>query len=174
MYRLSSFRTFLGGLAIACPLALGSSGLHASELAKVRASPLPTPADGRLNSLIATHPGQPVLVNFWASWCEPCREEMPSLQRLAERSRRHGLVVITVAVADRLAQVERFLSDNAIQLPVVDDRDQVISRAWGARVLPGTVVLDRHHRIRLRGKGAIDWDSPANGRHLHPLLKPPA
>ena len=158
---------------MACAPVLSGSGLHASELATVRATRLPTPTDGRLNSLIATHPGQPVLVNFWASWCEPCREEMPSLQRLADRSRRAGLVVITVAVADRLDQVDRFLADHAIQLPVVDDRDQVISRAWGARVLPGTVVLDRHHRIRLRGQGAIDWDSPAAGRHLHPFLKPP-
>lgn len=133
----------------------------------------PNAADGRLNAAVAAAKGRPVIVNFWASWCEPCRDEMPSLQRLSERWRDQGLVVITVAVADHLSQANKFLSENAIQLPVIDDGAQIISRAWGARVLPGTVVLDRRHRIRLRGEGAIDWDSPAVDQHLQQLLKQP-
>lgn len=148
-----------------------TSVIYASELAVVPARAAPNPADGRLNALITAAGGRPVIINFWASWCAPCREEMPSLQRLSERWRDQGLVVITVAVADQLSQTNKFLSENAIQLPVIDDREQVISRAWGAHVLPGTAVLDRRHRIRLRGQGAIDWDSPAVGQHVQQLLK---
>lgn len=96
---------------------------------------------------------------------------MPSLQRLAERWRALGLAVITVAVADQRSRIADFLSENELQLAVVDDRERIVSRAWGARLLPTTVVLDRRHRIRLRGEGAIDWDSPAIDQTLQPLMK---
>ena len=149
---------------------LGAVALHASELTAVGAGSQSTPNDKLLSSLIATHRGRPVLINFWAFWCEPCRDEMPSLQRLADRYGSHRLLLITVAVADNRRQVERFFADNALRLPVIDDRDQTISRAWQVRVLPGTVVLDRRHRIRLRGQGAIDWDSETVTRRLQTFI----
>lgn len=145
--------------------------MHAHALAQVAARPLPIPADTPLHALLASHRGQPVLINFWASWCEPCRQEMPSLQRLADRWRARGLAVITVAVADQRQQVDTFLSENALQLVVIDDREQFISRAWGARMLPSSLIIDCRHRIRLRGQGAIDWDSPAIDKTLQALLK---
>ncbi|WP_300454388.1 TlpA disulfide reductase family protein [Accumulibacter sp.] len=149
---------------------MSAVALHASELTAVGPGSQSTPNDNRLSSLIAAHRGRPVLINFWASWCEPCREEMPSLQRLADRYGSHRLLLITVAVADNRRQVEQFLADNALRLPVIDDRDQTISRAWQVRILPGTVLLDRRHRIRLRGQGAIDWDSETVTRRLQPFF----
>ncbi len=129
--------------------------------------------DRRLAQLLAQHKGKPVLVNFWATWCEPCREEMPALARLAARWQAKGLTVLTVAVADNDKRVEDFLWETLPEnqkLPVLHDREQTISRAWGARVLPTTVVLDRRHRIVLRGLGAIDWDAPAIDKQLKTLL----
>lgn len=122
-------------------------------------SALPKSADRRLDALLASHRGHPVVVNFWATWCEPCREEMPALQRLSDRRRDRGLVVITVAVADNTQRVVDFFWETSVELPAIDDREQAISRAWGVRALPTTVILDRRHRIRLRGVGPIDWDS---------------
>jgi len=98
---------------------------------------------------------------------------MPALQRLSDRYRSLGLAVITVAVADRIRTAERFLVDHDVRLPLVDDHAQMISRAWGVRVLPATLVVDRRQRIRLRAQGVIDWDSPAIARQLQSLLNPP-
>ena len=150
---------------------LFTGSLYASGVTRVATAPLPGPTDGPLPALIASYRGQALIISFWASWCEPCRREMPSLQRLAERWRALGLAVITVAVADQRSRIADFLSENELQLAVVDDRERIVSRAWGARLLPTTVVLDRRHRIRLRGEGAIDWDSPAIDQTLQPLMK---
>jgi thiol-disulfide isomerase/thioredoxin len=153
------------------PAWAGEAGM--AQLQKVRAQALPVADDPRLAQVLTRHKGKPVLVNFWATWCEPCRDEMPALGRLAARWQPRGLAVETVAVADNAQRVEDFLWEvlPANQtLAVLHDREQVLSRAWGARMLPTTVVLDRRHRIVLRGAGAIDWDAPALDRQLEKLF----
>lgn len=145
----------------------------ATALRPVQSATLPASSDRRLEQVLAPLKGQPVLVNFWATWCEPCREEMPALARLAARWQARGLAVHTVVVADNSAKVDEFLWEtlpDPKMLPVIHDRDQVISRAWDVRVLPTTLVLDRRHRIVLRGTGAIDWDAPAVEKQLKPYL----
>ena len=134
---------------------------------------MPVGQGPRLAQLLAQHKGKAVLLNFWATWCEPCREEMPSLARLDARWQVRGLVVLTVAVADNDKRVEEFLWETLPDkqtLPVLQDREQTISRAWGARMLPTTLVLDRRHRIVARGLGAIDWDAPAIDKQLNTLI----
>ncbi len=155
------------------PLSALAAGAAWAELKPVAAQAMPGGADTRLAEMLKAHRGKPVLVNFWATWCEPCREEMPSLGRLAARWQAKGLTVLTVAVADNDKRVTEFLwetlPDKQI-LPVLHDREQGISRAWGARMLPATVILDRRHRIVAKGLGAIDWDAPAIDKQLHTLL----
>jgi thiol-disulfide isomerase/thioredoxin len=146
----------------------------AAALQPVRAAAAPASPDRRLTKILTQHKGKPVLVNFWATWCEPCREEMPSLARLAERWRAAGFVVQTVAVADNPAKVKDFLWEvlpEGHTLPVLHDREQDISRAWSVRMLPTTIILNRGHRIVLRGQGAIDWDAPAIEEQLRTNLK---
>lgn len=143
----------------------------AGELLPASGERLPPTPDPRFSELLAAHRGRPLLVNFWASWCDPCREEVSALQRQNDRYRHRGLAVITVAVADRMTAAERVFAAHDVRLPLVDDREQTISRAWGVRFLPGTLVLDRRHRLRLRARGVVDWDSPNVARQLQPLLK---
>lgn len=130
----------------------------------------PALGDPRLAQALAQHKGQAVVVNFWASWCPPCRDEMPALARLATRWKGRGVTVLTIAVADNEKLVEDFLWEVSVELPVLHDREQTISRAWGARVLPTTVVLDRRHRIVLRAQGELDWDAPAIDKQLQASL----
>jgi len=153
--------------------ALGFYAPHAvaAELVSVSEKIPLQQADVRLHEQLSTLKDRSVLINFWATWCEPCREEMPSLQRLATRSEGKGLAVITVAVADNKKQAEDFLWEIGVTLPVIHDPAQGLSRPWHARVLPTTLILDRKHRIRLRGQGAIDWDNPVIDQQLQPLLK---
>ena len=143
----------------------------AAELVADPAQPSPPASDARLTELLAQREGTAVIVNFWASWCEPCRAEMPSLQRLAERWRARGLTVLTVAVGDRPERAENFLWETAVVLPLLNDPDQTMARSLGVRALPTTLVLDRRHRIVARARGALDWDAATIDRQLRILLK---
>ena len=96
---------------------------------------------------------------------------MPALQRFADRWRSRGLAVITVAVADNAARSRNFLSDNSLVLPLVHDPEQAIARAWGVRMLPSALVLDRRHRLVAHGSGALDWDAARVDLQLQTLLK---
>lgn len=171
---LVSSHGFLAKLwwGLALGFCLAPAGASSSDLAGVSERP-PRTADLRLKSFLAAHRGQVVLINFWATWCEPCREEMPSLQRLAKRWRDRGLVVVTVAVADNARRAEDYFWELGVELPVIDDPAQALSRSWGARALPTTLILDRGHRIRWRGQGAIDWDDDRIASKLDPLLRQP-
>jgi thiol-disulfide isomerase/thioredoxin len=145
-----------------------------ATLLPVKSLAPPAAEDKRLADILARHQGKPVLLNFWATWCEPCREEMPSLERLAARWRAKGLLVQTVAVADNPNLVKDFLGEvlpEGHTLPVLHDREQATSRAWQVRMLPTTVILDHGHRIVLRGRGAIDWDAPDIEEQLRTTLK---
>ncbi len=144
----------------------------ASELQIVRIpGPAPSGDDPRLLRQIANYAGRPLVINFWASWCEPCRDEMPALARLGERLSARGAVVLTVAVADREADVVRFMQETRLSLPVLHDREQMLSRAWGARMLPYTVVLDRRHRVVAQAQGVVDWEDDAVVERLRRLFE---
>ena len=150
--------------------ALCATTARPSELAAANAKMPSAAGDKRLHTAIAAQKGRPVLVNFWATWCEPCREEMPSLHRLAKRWLERGLVVITVAVADDKQRVTNYLEGIGMPFAVIHDQDQTINQLWGAYAVPTTLILDAHHRIRLRGLGAIDWDDPAIDQQLKAAL----
>lgn len=162
---------FLPRLGLAALLGLCAASTHAAELTTVSDKIPVKPADQRLHAALAKHKGQPVVINFWATWCEPCREEMPSLQRLADRWQSKGLTVITVTVADNTRQAEEFLQETGIKFTVLHDPSQSLSRPWGARILPTSLILDRRHQPRLRGQGAIDWDAPGIDQQLQALFK---
>lgn len=151
---------------VACLLALCSAPFCAAALTPVEPAALPQ-GDANLAARLASYAGRPVLVNFWASWCEPCREEMPALQALADR----GVAVLTIAVADRETDARRFLDQAGVALPLLFDREQRISKAWGARLLPYTVVLDSRHRVVARAQGVVDWNASAVREQLQRLMR---
>jgi thiol-disulfide isomerase/thioredoxin len=101
--------------------------------------------------------GRAVLLNFWATWCEPCREEMPSLEALAKRHRADPLTVLTVNYQESESGIRRFLERVPLELPVLLDRDGSATKAWTPRVFPTTVTIDRTGRPRHQIVGAVDW-----------------
>lgn len=125
------------------------------------------PAAGLADVLEALH-GKAVLVNFWASWCGPCRDELPALVNLADSE--PGLALITVAVADRAADTARFLAAQQLAPTVVADPAQHVAIAWHVRMLPTTVVLDGAHRPRAAVRGELDWNDDDVRAHLRTLL----
>lgn len=116
-----------------------------------------TPAASALDAVLAPLRGKAMLVNFWASWCAPCREEMPALVGLAQSL--PNLELITIAVADREADMRRFLDALGLAPEVIADPDQRVARAWGVGMLPTTVLLDTQHHPRFRVRGELDWSA---------------
>lgn len=97
------------------------------------------------------------IVHFFATWCEPCREELPALTRLAQRDA-GSVRVISISVAEPDMRVRRFLDKVATGFPVLLDRDRSVARAWGVGTLPTSFVLDSRLAPLLAAPVSVDWD----------------
>ncbi len=128
-----------------------------------------TDLDGRPWSLQALR-GRPVALNFWASWCEPCRAEMPSLDLMALRYEREGLVVLTVNFRDGEPTVRRFLDVVPLSLPVLMDRDGAVAKAWGVNVFPTTLLVSRRGVPVGIVRGEVEWNGADGKRLIESLL----
>ncbi len=103
--------------------------------------------------------GRPVLVNFWATWCAPCRSEMPALQRVAAQYAGSGLVVIGINQLEDEATVQEFVREFGLTFPIALDRDGVTSRAWRVYGIPQTYLVDRDGTIRKAWVGPVTEQS---------------
>lgn len=104
--------------------------------------------------------GKVVLVNFWATWCGPCKEEMPSLARLQKQLDPAQFVLLTVTTDLQRQGIAHFLSQMGVGLPVLFDEDQDMSRSFMVRGLPTTIVIARDGTLVGRAVGPRVWDSP--------------
>lgn len=114
--------------------------------------------------------GRVVLLNFWATWCEPCRAEMPALQALAERLGPARLAVIGVNYQESEARIERFVAAAALTFPVLLDRDGAATRAWTRRIFPTSVLVGPDGRARQVIVGEFDWNGPQAASLITALL----
>lgn len=102
--------------------------------------------------------GDIVLVHFFATWCEPCREELPALRRLVERSDPARLAVISISVAEIDMRVRGFVEKTPVNFPVLLDRDRRVATSWNVSALPTTFILDHDLQPRLVVERDYDWD----------------
>jgi thiol-disulfide isomerase/thioredoxin len=122
----------------------------------------PTPAlelrelDGRAHRL-TDYRGKVVLVNFWATWCEPCRDEMPSMQRLKEKLAGRPFAVLAVNLDEPEARIRKFLSQVTVDFTILLDPGRKAARSWDARILPASFVIGPDGAIRYRLVGELDW-----------------
>lgn len=115
--------------------------------------------------------GKVVLLNFWATWCGPCKEEMPSLARLKQQLDPRQFSVVTVTADLHPQGIKQFLAQLGISLPVLFDEDQEVSRRFMVRGLPTTVLLAQDGRQVGRAVGPREWDSPEAVALLQHVLK---
>jgi thiol-disulfide isomerase/thioredoxin len=106
--------------------------------------------------------GKVVVLNFWATWCGPCKEEMPSLARLQSQFDPGRVRVVTVTTDVHPQGIKQFLDHLGISLPVLFDEDQELSRNFMVRGLPTTVLIDQNGRALGRAVGPREWDSQAS------------
>lgn len=116
--------------------------------------------------------GRAVLLNFWASWCEPCRAEMPTLQQVADLYGPDRLLVLAINFKESAARALQFAKTTDVKLPVLLDTTGRAAGQWGVKVFPTTLMLDNRGRARHRVKGEVDWTSSAPGKLIEALLRP--
>ena len=127
--------------------------------------------EGRLHRL-EDYRGKVVLINFWATWCEPCRDEMPSMNRLRASLAGRPFEVLAINLAESEPRIRRFLEQLPLDFPVLMDRDGAASKAWRARLLPVSFLLDPGGRIRYSVLGEVDWAGQAVREAILQLLPP--
>lgn len=116
--------------------------------------------------------GKVLVVNFWATWCEPCIEEMPSLQKLGQRHAARGLDVMGVNLAEGEARIQSFMKKTGVDMTVLLDRDGVAKTDWKVRGVPATYVIGRDGRIKFTIVGQVDFADRALERKITALLSP--
>jgi cytochrome c biogenesis protein CcmG/thiol:disulfide interchange protein DsbE len=104
--------------------------------------------------------GQVVVLNFWATWCPPCIEEMPSLVEMQQRMKSKGVTVLAVSVDADGSSYHRFLKDHNVNLLSVRDADQKSNTLYGTSKFPETYIIDRNGVVRRKFIGAVDWTGP--------------
>ncbi len=130
---------------------------HAKEL-KRAPDFLLNDLEGHSKSL-DSYRGKWLLLHFWATWCEPCRKELPSLKQLGERFKDQGLVVIAIA-EDSKEAVEAFVKSLELHLPVLIDQYGSALRAYQIKGLPTTYLVNRTGQIEEIIVGSKDWKNP--------------
>jgi len=126
--------------------------------------------DGKEHKL-EDYKGKVVVLNFWATWCDPCREEMPSMQRLQEKLS-GKLVVLAVDYGEGPPRIKDFLKKVPVRFTVLLDRDTSAATAWKVKVLPTTLVIDPQQKIRYVAVGDVGWDTQAVEEQIRNLLPP--
>jgi peroxiredoxin len=116
--------------------------------------------DGVMHRL-SDYRGQVVMVNFWATWCPPCREEMPSMQRAWEQIQDEDIVILAIDVGEDEDTIFTFTADYPVEFPLLLDLDSGVTQEWPVRGLPTTFIVDPQGRIAYRAIGSRDWEDPA-------------
>jgi peroxiredoxin len=155
-------------------LLLAAAGCAAPAIAVVPAGIAPDftlrGTDGT-NLRLHEQRGQVVLMNFWATWCAPCRQEMPHLNRLYDKYRASGFMLLGVNVDDDARKAADVAAKLGVKFPVLLDTDKRVSRAYDVNAMPSTVVIDRDGKLRHTHRGYRDGYEDLYERQVRELLK---
>jgi peroxiredoxin len=121
---------------------------------------------------LADFRGKVVFLNLWATWCGPCMEEMPAMERLWQRYKDRGLVVIALSMDSSGAKIVKpFIEHTKFTYQVALDPKMEIAQLYGARAVPSTFIIDRNGMLRGIALGPRDWDGRASFAYFDALLK---
>lgn len=165
----------LGVLHAVAAAALGAAVAAAAADGDIKAWKGSTPRleakdlDGRSVDLKALK-GRVVVVNFWATWCEPCRDELPALLRLKEKLAGRPFELLTVNYGETPEKIARFLQGQKLTMPVLLDREKEAGKNWKVGGLPMTYVIDARGRVRYSVFGERDWSEGESFMLVEKLL----
>jgi len=159
-------------------LAKVSPDLLSGSLAKFKLAkepkPLPdlafTDADDKPVKL-ADYKGKVVLVNFWATWCPPCLEEMPAMERLWRKHKDAGFVLVAVSVDTDPQKVTPFVNEHKLTFPIAFDAKMAIAERYGVRALPSSFIVGRDGTLAGLALGPRHWDGKASHRLIEAMAR---
>jgi thiol-disulfide isomerase/thioredoxin len=126
--------------------------------------------DGRSMTLSQLK-GKVVFLNFWATWCPPCRGEMPSMEALYQRFKNDGLEFVAVDLRESQPEVKDFITDNKLTFPVALDATGNVGNNYNIQSIPSTYIIDRDGKIIVQAVGGRSWNTPAMISAFQALLK---
>lgn len=128
---------------------------------------------GSGNVSLASLTGRVVLVNFWATWCKPCEDELPSMERLYRSLEGTGFELVAISVDTDTAAVEEFRQRYGLTFPILMDSDQVVARAYQTFRFPESFLVADDGRVLTRYVGPRSWDAPEYRARIEGLLGSP-
>ena len=149
-------------LLVACVLLLALSACYGGSRPPRIGSSAPdfTVQDAQNKITLSQYRGQVVVLNFWATWCAPCVEEVPSLVEMQRRMKAKGVTVLAVSVDVDENAYRQFVRDHSVNLLTVRDPDQKSNSLFGTSKFPETFIVDRNGVMRRKFIGAVDWTEP--------------
>lgn len=128
---------------------------------------------GNFDSL-ESYRGRVIVLNFWATWCAPCRVEMPSFEKLYRRYRSEGVTILAVTMDKNAnAEIKSFTEKHSLSFPILLDSKGEVERLYPSMTVPFTYVIDRNGRIVARVDGAKNWESVETFEAIEYLLNKP-
>ena len=140
------FPAVILGLSLSAAVPLSAPAASVGPGAPAPAFQLPAASGGAVG--LADLKGQVVLINFWASWCGPCRQEMPVLEQLYRKYKPAGFTLLGVNVEPKSGDAVNFLKSTPVSFPILFDTESKVSNLYEVSGMPSTVIVDRHGNVR--------------------------
>ena len=157
------------GQSLAVPVSTAPRPWYADKLEKLGFYVFPAPVDvgdftvealkGGAASLSQAR-GKAVLLNFWATWCPPCRQEMPSIEALWNKSKNKSFTIFAVSVGEEKATVDKFIAEQKYSYPIFLDPQNKLGSAFNASSIPTTYIIDKNGKVIAGTQGAREYDGP--------------
>jgi len=176
----SNLAIFLAAITLSCLTPVAVFGQQQEVLRNLKLAPVDHPGPApRFSSMtpggekmgIDDFKGKLVVLNFWATWCPPCRLEMPSMERLYQEFKGEGLEVVAINFMEREKPITSFLKENGFTFTVLLDKKGEIARNYGVHGLPVTYLIARNGNLLARSMGYKDWYKPEIRQLISTLLK---
>jgi peroxiredoxin len=159
-------------LALLLALSVPASVAHAALPPAGKTAPdFAAKSDGGRNVRLSELRGQVVLINFWASWCGPCRQELPLLGKIYSQYRNAGFVLLAVNVDDDRKAAESMLKRLDLKIPTLFDGSKSVAKLYGVDTMPATLVIDRDGRVRYVHRGYLEGYERKYEQQVRELLK---
>ncbi len=147
------------------------SGTATAEIGQGAAPDFTLKSDSGSNLKLSELRGEVVMINFWASWCGPCRQEMPLLEELYARYQPLGFTILGVNIEEDSSKAQKLLEDISVSFPVLFDTRNEVSRLYDVSAMPSTVLLDRDGNIRYLHRGYKPGYEDQYQEQIRALLK---